>query len=163
MPNHPCWSTAMHEASHIAVFLKLGGKWGAGKDIYINPGCGRVTLGGLWDQEYGFLLDYCVFAAGVAADRIQGVSSYIAPGSDMYALMDLAIDYRYSAKDIEIVITKVETWLKKHNWAIETTATELIASRLQDGKIPLTKSKKIVEQLMNLLPSCRKLMRRRRR
>ncbi len=163
MSNHPCWIPAIHEVSHIAVFLKLGGKWGNGKNIHITPDSGGVRLGGLWDYEYGFFLDYCVYAAGVAADRIQGVPSFDAPGSDMHALIDLAIDHRFSPEHIELVISRVELWLRKHNRAIEWAAEELITARRTDGKVPMTKSKQIIEQLTAVLPCRRRMMRRKKR
>ncbi len=163
MSNHPCWITAMHEVSHIAVFLKLGGKWGNGKNIRITPNSGGVRLGGLWDYEHGFFLDYCVYAAGVAADRIQGVPSFNAPGSDMNALIDLAIDHRFTPEHIELVIARVQLWLRKHNRAIEWAAEALIAARRTDGKVPMTKSKQIIEQLITVLPCRRKMMRRKKR
>lgn len=163
LSNHPCWNTAVHEVSHIAVFLKLGGQWGSGKRISINPDYGAVGLGGLRDYEHGFFLDYCVYAAGVAADRIQGVPSYEAPGSDLYELKKLSIDLRFSAIDMELVISKVETWLRKHSWAIERAADELIKARNSNNQVAMTKSRKIIDGLRWCLPGCRRLVRRKKR
>jgi hypothetical protein len=154
--NHPCWTTAVHEASHIAVYLKLGGKWGTGKHMRINQECGGVELGVLWDYKYGNFLDYCVYAAGVAADRIEGVYLYDARGSDMYEIKNLAIDHRLSEADIELVISRVETWLRKHSRAVERAAKQLITARGAHGQIPMSKSKKIVEEMREMLPCCRK-------
>lgn len=85
----------MHEASHMAFYLQLGGKWNRDIEININPTKGYVALGVLWDQKYGAFLDFCVNAAGVAADRIYKTSGYTGPGSDAYKVRDYAIDFHY--------------------------------------------------------------------
>jgi hypothetical protein len=150
---HPCWVTAMHEASHIAVYLKLGGKWGADKRICINQNFGGVALGGLWDFENGHFLDCCVYAAGLAADRIQGLPSLESPRSDLYELKSYAIDYQMSEIDEELVVSRVEKWLRKHHRAIEYAAEELIKATDKKGNVPATKAKKIVEQMRDMLNS----------
>lgn len=162
LSNHPCWVTAMHEASHIAVFLKLGGQWGAsGKSIRIQPFAGAVELGGLSDYKYGYFLDYCVYAAGVAADRIQGVYSCVTRGSDMHALRDLAIDYKLTTTDIDMVITGIEKWLRKHNKIIEFAAEQLIIASDIRGNVPRTRSNKIVKVMIEKIPRRRELVKRR--
>ena len=47
----------MHEASHMAVYLQLGGKWNRDIEININPTKGYVALDVLWDQKYVAFLD----------------------------------------------------------------------------------------------------------
>ena len=115
------------------------------------------------DNEYGLLLDYCVYAAGVAADRIQGVPSHEAPGSDLHELKKLAIDLGFSATDMELVISRVKAWLLKHHRAIERAAYELITARNSNNQVLMTKSRKIIEDLRWCLPGCRRLVRRKKR
>ena len=163
MKNHPCWATAMHEASHIAVYTQLGGRWGSGKAIHIHPEYGGVTLGGLGDFEYGFFLDFCVYAAGLAADRIQGIPSCDGRGSDKDSVKWLAVDYQLSAADVALIIDKIENWLRKYNPLITVAAESLINARDKHGNVPKTQSIQIVKRLVDGLIHRRKLVTRRRR
>ena len=155
--NHPCWHTSMHEASHMAVYFQLGGKWNRDIEIKIQPGYGLVSLGVLHDQEHGIFLDFCVYAAGIAADRLSGTAGYTGKGSDTYAVRDLAIDLQYSEADIELTINKLKAWLLKYNHLVTAVANELICARNTKGKISKTKGKAIAAIFKTGLWRARKL------
>jgi hypothetical protein len=147
----------MHEASHMAVYLQLGGKWNRYIEIEIQPDFGLVTLDVLHDQKHGIFLDFCVYAAGIAADRINGTSSYIGHGSDTHRVQDYAIDLRFTGAEIELVINRIEKWLRNYNDQITAAATKLIYARNCKGAVSKAKGKAIAENLKEGLRNRRKL------
>jgi hypothetical protein len=147
----------MHEASHMAVYLQLGGEWNRDIEIKIQPDYGVLTLGVLHDQEHGIFLDFCVYAAGIAADRLSGTLGYTGKGSDTYAVRDLAIDLRFTEDEIELIINKIKTWLIKYNHLVKAAANELIYAKNAQGSVSKAKGKVIAEKLKNGLCRARKL------
>jgi hypothetical protein len=154
---HPCWHTAIHEASHLAVYLQLGGKWKSDYEIHVQKNFGSISLNVLWDKKFGPLLEVCVLAAGIASDRLNGVPSINMPGTDIYQLNDWGIDLGLSEADKEYIITRIEHWLRKNHLLIEDTAKKLLCATSMNGRVVKSKSKKIVSEMQERLYTRRSL------
>ncbi len=146
-------TTAWHEAAHLVVFIKLGGRYKPGDYAKINPDHGGVRLSLLIDREYGFLLEACTLAAGIACDEIVGHQSFNGNGSDAHTLQEL---YPNSA-DQKLIVRKVRQWMEVHWAVVHAVSRILIANRVSTtGLVPRRAVLQCVQLIKNWV-RCRRV------
>lgn len=146
------YEIALHEAAHLVIFTKLGGKYKAGDSTRVSSDYGYINVSVLWDRQYGLLPESCVLAAGIASNQIMNISSYSGHGSDEEKLDN--IYFKISEKNL--IVAKVREWLEKNWQLVHDVARHLIKG---SNKKTGTVSRRVVLECVEKIKShtqCRK-------
>jgi hypothetical protein len=148
------YEIALHEAAHLVIFTKLGGQYKPGDSTKISSDYGYLSVSALRDRRYGYLLEACVLAAGIASDEIMGVSSYSGRGSDTEKLDNIY----FEISDQNIIVAKVRGWLRNNWLLVQDVAVDLLKnSHKKTGFVPRRVILESIQKIKNRV-HCRKLV-----
>jgi hypothetical protein len=142
-------SVAIHEASHLVVYVKVGGKPSKIGQVLITENGGYVRSDPVYNRTYGALPEAAITAAGIACDQIRGITPYLGPRSDTRRLSDILMTNEVEEK---LVVDKTQVWLQKNWHLVQRTADQFVGSTNKRGIVPRRVVKEIVNELMLQLP-----------
>ena len=138
------WEMAVHEAAHLVVYIKMGGKPSKIDQVFVTEDYGYVRSDAVYSRTYGGLPEAAITAAGIACDRIRSVQPYVGPRSDTMRLSDILMT---NEAEEELVIDKTQGWLLT-NWDIVLrTGDKLVAGVNKRGIVPRRVVKEIAVEL----------------
>lgn len=148
-PSMKLWKMAVHEAAHLVVYIKVGGKPTKIDQVFITEDYGYVRSDAVYNRTYGGLPEAAITAAGIACDQIRSIQPYVGPRSDTKRLSDILMTNEAEEK---LVIDKAQDWLLT-NWdLVLRTGDKLAAGVNRRGIVPRRVVKEIAVELMAQLP-----------
>ena len=148
MKQSKLWDAAIHEAAHLVVYVKAGGRGtGVFKVRIYDNGDGAIFTPYIYQLQNAIVADAAITAAGIACEQIRGLEPCTRRGSDTHTLHDIL----WNDAQEQLTITLTRHWLETNWHHVERTAQRLVDARKRKGSVPHRAVREIVKELASHL------------